>query len=135
MAWSFRTEAVLGSPFGIKVGFDPEALAFEGSHIIGFSSVLLMLIAPQVHLPPQLLHPDVGLPPSRKISKVYTVRRYDGSLCTQQQPKTAHLESTLQTAGLTVSLQCSLLVSTNQWNTHLWVTLLYPLQSTHWPTH
>ena len=46
MAWGIRTEAVLGSPFGIKVGSDSEALALQGSHIIGFSSVLLMLVAP-----------------------------------------------------------------------------------------
>ena len=50
-------------PVSVKVGFDPKALALEGGHIIGFSCMLLMLVPPKVHLPPQLLHPNVCLPP------------------------------------------------------------------------
>ncbi len=45
------SEAVWSIPIRIKVGFDSEALALEGSHIIGFRGMLLMLIPAQVHLP------------------------------------------------------------------------------------
>ena len=59
------SETVLSIPIRIKVGFDSEALALEGSHIVGFRRMLLVLIAAQVHLPSQLLHPNVRLPPAR----------------------------------------------------------------------
>jgi hypothetical protein len=38
-------------------------LALQRSNVVGLSRVLLVLVAAQIHLPPQLLDPDVRLPP------------------------------------------------------------------------
>ena len=51
-------------PVNIKVGLDFEAPALEGGHIIGFSSMLCMLVTTQVYLPPQLSHPNMRFPPA-----------------------------------------------------------------------
>lgn len=61
-------------PVNVKVGFDFEALAFEGGHIIGFGSMLLVLVSTQVHLPPQLLHPNMRFPPAIAKTTIQTLQ-------------------------------------------------------------
>lgn len=79
------SETVLSIPVRIKVGFDSEALALEGSHIIGFRRMLLMLVATQVHLPSQLLHPNVRLPPAEhKTHASHALPEFTGEAASDQ---------------------------------------------------
>lgn len=53
------------APGGIKVSLDALALRLERCHVIRLCRVLLLVIAAQVHLAPDLADPDVRLPPAQ----------------------------------------------------------------------
>lgn len=59
-----RPERRQCQPGDVKIGFDVQAFAFERGNVVGLRSMLLVLVASQIHLAMQLPDPQMGFVPT-----------------------------------------------------------------------